>query len=126
MKWMPVIAVGCCLVLVGGCGKGLHDPVDPGQASAALETALDAWKQGEDHAGLQQRRPPIYFNEPEWKAGKTLVAYQLGAVSLVGRQARCLVKLSLRDHAGKASERQIAYQIDTVPQIVIAREGLGP
>jgi len=32
----------------------------------------------------------------------------------------------LRDQAGKAGEREIGYLIDTTPQVVIAREGLGP
>ena len=35
------------------------------------------------------------------------------------------VKLSLRDRTGKTTEREISYQIDTTPQIVIVRENLG-
>ena len=114
------------LILGAGCGKSLHDPVEPDKASAALQTALDAWKQGEAFGDLQKRNPPIYFNEPEWKAGKQLVSFTLGKPELMGRQARCSVKLSLRDKGGKTTERQISYQIDTTPQVVIARENLGP
>ena len=113
------------LLLVVGCGKSLHDPVDPDQASAVLQTALTAWKQGEDFDELQHRNPPIYFNEPEWKAGKKLLSFTAGKVAMMGRQARCSVKLSLRDRAGKVTEREISYQIDTTPRVVIARENLG-
>ncbi len=122
-----VLAVAVCsLAIHAGCGKGFDDPVSPDKAGAALETALAAWKQGEAFGELQQRSPPIYFNEPEWKAGKKLLAFKAGKVELMGRQARCSVKLSLRDPAGNASEREISYQIDTTPRVVIVREQLGP
>jgi hypothetical protein len=124
---MSAWAVGvCCLALVAGCGKGIPDPVDPDQAGAVLRTALDAWKQGAAHGDLQNRSPPIYFNEPEWRAGKQLTDFKVGKVSLMGRQGRSSVKLSLRDKAGQVTEREISYLIDTAPQAVITREGLGP
>jgi len=114
------------LALLVGCGKNFDDPVNPDKASTVLETALAAWKQGEGYGALQQRDPPIYFNEPEWKAGKKLLSFKTGKVELMGRQARCSVKLSLQDKEGKTIERQISYQIDTTPRVVIARENLGP
>jgi hypothetical protein len=113
------------LALVAGCGKPLDEPVDLDRASAVLHAALDAWKQGERYGDLQNRDPPIYFNEPEWRAGKKLVSFKAGKVELMGRQGRCLVRLSLRDREGKATERDISYQIDTTPRIVIVREHLG-
>jgi len=125
MKRLAFVVPIYLLILVAGCGKSLHDPVDPDKASAVLQTALEAWKQGEAFGHLQQRTPPIYFNEPEWKAGKQLVSFAAGKVEPMGRQARCLVKLSLRDRTGKTTEREISYQIDTTPQVVIVRENLG-
>lgn len=122
-----VVLLCCCLVVpLPGCGKTLDEPVDSGRAGEVLNTVLDAWKQGEDHAGLAKRQPPIYFNEPEWAAGKKLLKYEAGPVTLAGRQGRCSVKLTLQDSAGKVTERAIGYQIDTTPQVVIAREALGP
>jgi hypothetical protein len=124
---MPALAFGgCCLALMVGCSKTLDDPVDPNEARAVLQTALDAWKQGESYGDLQKRTPPIYFREPEWEAGKKLVTFKAGKVDLMGRQGRCSVKLSLLDKAGKATEREISYLIDTTPQVVIVRENLGP
>jgi hypothetical protein len=121
------VALGVVLAaLVAGCSKTIDDPVNPDEAAAVLHAALEAWQQGESHDALAKRRPPIYFNEPEWRAGKKLVTFETGKVELLGRQGRCLVKLSLRDKDGKETQRSISYQIDTTPQVVIAREGLGP
>jgi hypothetical protein len=123
----PLLALGICFLgPVLGCGKTLDAPVDPDQASAVLRTVLEAWKQGDGYGELQKRNPPMYFNEPEWKAGKKLMAFKTGKVELMGRQGRCLVKLTLKDQAGTTAERQISYQIDTTPMVVIARENLGP
>ena len=119
----------CCALLVAllpGCGKSIDKPVDTDKAAEVLNTAFDAWKQGEKCGELARRRPPIYFNEPEWEAGKKLLAYEAGPVTLTGRQGRCSVKLTLQDSAGKVIERVIGYQIDTTPTMVIAREALGP
>jgi hypothetical protein len=117
---------GCCLALALGCGGKLDPPVDTDQASAALAEALDAWKQGDEYGSLGQRQPPIYFREPEWEAGKKLLAFRAGRVDLLGRQGRCSVSLSLRDRSGKVTERGVRYLIDTTPQVVIVREELGP
>jgi hypothetical protein len=115
----------CCLALLG-CAKQLDEPVDPGRAGEVVNTAFDAWKQGEAHGELAKRQPPIYFNEPEWAAGKKLVKYEAGPVTLSGRQGRCTVRLTLRDGAGKVTERAIGYQVETTPTMVITREAMGP
>jgi hypothetical protein len=112
--------------LLLGCGKTLDEPVEPGKAAEVLTTAFDAWKQGAGHGELARRQPPIYFKEPEWEAGKKLLKYELGPVTLTGRQGRCSVKVTLQDGAGKQTERVIGYQIDTTPTMVITREALGP
>jgi hypothetical protein len=91
-----------------------------------VTTALEAWKQGERYGDLARRRPPIYFNEREWESGKKLLRYEPGPVTLIGRQGRCSVKLTLADSSGKVTERVIGYQIDTTPNLVITREALGP
>lgn len=116
----------CCLALLPGCGNTIDKPVDTGKAAEVLTTAFDAWKQGDKYGELARRQPPIYFNEPEWEAGKKLVAYEAGPVSLAGRQGRCSVKLTLQDGAGKVTKRAIGYQIETTPKLVITREALGP
>lgn len=114
-------------VLAAGCGttSELPPPVDPADAGRELTTAFDAWKKGEPHASLLAKTPPVVFAEPLWEGGTRLLGYELGAVELHGRQARCTVKLSLQEKSGKQYERKIGYQIDTTPRVVIAREGLG-
>jgi len=117
----------CCLVaMLAGCRKPLEDPVDPARAGEVVNTAFEAWKQGGKYGELAKRQPPIYFNEPEWESGKTLLKYEPGPVTLTGRQGRCSVKMTLQDGAGKVTERTIGYQIDTTPTMVITREALGP
>jgi hypothetical protein len=119
--------LACCFLLLPlGCGSTLDKPVDTAQAAEVVTTACEAWKQGESYGALQQRQPPIYFNEREWELGKKLVNFEVGPVTLVGRQGRCSVKLTLQDKTGKVTERVIGYQIDTTPAVVITREALGP
>ena len=114
------------LLCLAGCRGSAPAPASPDTARQALEQALSAWTQGSPVGDLEKQDPPIYFNEPEWKAGKKLVSFTPGKVELMGRQARCSVKLSLRDKDGRTTQREISYQIDTVPQVVIVREDLGP
>ena len=114
------------LVAAGCGGTPVDPPVNTADAGTQLRAALDAWKAGEPHDGLAGKSPPIIFPEPLWKDGARLLAYEMGEVGLNGRQGRCTVRLSLRLKDGKAVERKISYQIDTVPQVVIVREALGP
>jgi hypothetical protein len=125
MTKRSALVVGLCL-LAAGCGRKLDPPVEPGQAGEVLRVALDAWKNGEPYKALEKREPPIYFAEREWEAGKKLVSYQPGEVTLVGRQGNCKVKLTLQDKEGNTQQREIGYQIDTIPRVVIVREMLGP
>jgi hypothetical protein len=63
---------------------------------------------------------------PSQKPAKKLVTFEAGRVELIGHRGRCAVKLLLRDKNGMETERIISYQIDTTPQGVIGRQGLGP
>ena len=116
----------CSLALALGCGQTPEPAVDPNEAGKVLQVALESWKKGESYGTLQQRQPPIYFNEREWEAGSKLENFQAGPVDLMGRQGRCKVKLSIRDKAGKVADRDVTYLIDTVPKAVIVREMMGP
>jgi hypothetical protein len=128
MRKTAVLAVALCgLLAAAGCGgRRLEPPVEPGQAGEVLRAAFDAWKNGEPYGALDTHDPPIYFNEREWEAGKKLVSYEAGPVTLMGRQGRCLVKLTLQDKQGSSTTRAIGYLIDTTPRLVITREALGP
>src|SRR5262245_29846776 len=85
-----------CAVLMAmtGCGKKLPDPADPNAGREALTLALNTWKNGGSQEELQNRNPAVYFNEPEWQAGKKLVRYEIkGQLEPFGRQLRANVLL---------------------------------
>jgi len=120
-------AITLTVLASAGCGTTSELPptVDLADAGRELTAALDAWKKGEPHASMTAKAPPVVFSEPLWEGGTRLLSFELGAVELHGRQARCTAKLALQEKSGKQYERKIGYQIDTTPRVVIAREGLG-
>jgi hypothetical protein len=120
-----VATIACALALFAGCGQEVPKPIDLADAGRQLDAVLKAWKEDRPHASLATGDPAIIFTEPLWENGTRLLAYEVGAVELQGRQGRCTAKLTLRDKDGKQYERKIGYQIDTVPRVVIVREGLG-
>jgi hypothetical protein len=120
---LATLALGLGLLI--GCGQDVPPAVDVGDAGRQLDAVLKAWKAGQPHASLAAGHPPIVFTEPLWEGGTRLLSYQIGKVELHGRQGRCTAKLSLQGKDGKQYERDIGYQIDTVPRVVIVREGLG-
>ena len=114
-----------CAVLMAmtGCGKKLPDPADPNAGREALTLALNTWKNGGSQEELQNRNPAVYFNEPEWQAGKKLVRYEIkGQLEPFGRQLRANVLLSVQDKNGATKDMTIPYQVDTHEVVVIARE----
>jgi hypothetical protein len=122
-RFAPNLLLLACLFMVG-CRESTP-PVNTDDAGTHLKTALEAWKAKQEYGSLQQQTPAIVFNEPLWRDGVILLDYTLGDVELHGRQGRCSVKVSLQQKDGTKTERKIGYQIDTIPAIVIVREGLG-
>jgi hypothetical protein len=111
------------LLCLAGCRGSAPAPASPDTARQALEQALSAWTQGSPVGDLEKQDPPIYFNEPEWRAGKRLMRYQLkGDLQPFGRQLKGTVLLSFKDGQGKAEEREVRYQIDTHDVVVITRD----
>ncbi len=121
-----LVVTALVLVLAGGCGPKVPEPVDLNDAGHKLSEVLQAWKEERPYDSLAGGNPPVVFNEPLWQNGTRLLAFELGKVELEGRQGRCTAKLKLQSKEGKQYERNIGYQIDTVPRVVIVREGLGP
>ena len=122
----PALGLALALALSGGCGQEVPPAVDVGEAGRQLDAALKAWQDEKPHESLAAASPPVVFTEPLWENGTKLITYEIGPVELHGRQGRCTAKLTLRGKDGKQYERKIGYQIDTVPRVVIVREGLGP
>jgi len=106
-----------------GCGGKLPDPADANVGKDALVLALDTWVKNGSREELQNGKPPIYFNEPEWQAGTRLIRYEIkGDLTPFGRQLRANVLLSLQDKNGAKKDVTIPYQVDTHEVVVIARE----
>lgn len=127
MYCMRFAALGCLSLALAGCNRSnVPEPVNTDEAGKRLTEALEAWRGGEEYGALARRSPPVIFTEPLWEAGTRLLDFELGPVELHGRQGRCTARLTLQDMDGQRRERSIGYLIDTTPNVVIVREGLGP
>lgn len=120
-----LLSISFVLCVAIGCNKAGDPPVETSEAAERLSEVLQAWKGMKSYESMIQRSPPIYFNEVLWREGNILLEFEVGEVTLHGRQGRCTVRLFLQGKDGKQFERKIGYQIDTTPNIVIVREGLG-
>jgi hypothetical protein len=110
------------LLTMAGCSAEhkLPPPADAEQARAGLAAALEAWKQDESPDLLQQRDPPIYFNDMAWRAGQQLKRYEVSpAIERVGQSLAFSATLILQDQNGRQVRRQALYIIDTGAAIVI-------
>lgn len=110
------------LVAAAGCGQGLPPAADPGRARAALQTSLEAWKEGQSPDALRARSPAIYFNDDAWKADTRLADYAIRSEAANGQGWRCDVQLTLQAGDGQTRDRLASYQIDTDPEIVIVEQ----
>lgn len=106
--------------LLAGCSRSLPEKADPDKARAWLQTALDAWKNGDPPENLAKGSPAIFFNDPRYKAGQKLTAYQLEeAHDFHGQSARINATLTLQAKDGAATEKKTAYLIDIGNGVVI-------
>ena len=110
------------LCLLNGCGGGLGPDADSDTGGKALETALDAWKNGKSQDELAKASPSIIMNEDEWRVGKHLLEFKVEESAMAGRQLRSRVRIKLQDKDGKTHEQKAIYIIDTTPRIVIVRD----
>lgn len=117
------LLLACGTALLAGCGGGLAENVNPDQAGKALQTALDAWKDGKTPKDLEGFDPSIVMNESDWSTGNRLLEFKKAdAGALDGRQVRWVVQIKLQDKSGKVSDRKATYIIDTIPRTVIVRD----
>jgi len=111
------------VVLLVGCGGPAHSQSDLDRAKAALEIALDSWKQGEVAAKLRSRPEPITFVDDDQKTGHKLVAYEWDGTGATDREMiRFTVKLSVQDRKGKKMERSTTYAVALKNPIAIGRD----
>lgn len=112
--------VGLALAAAGCGGGSLPPTADADQARAALVVALDTWRDGGAADALTGRTPPVYFNDPKYRAGQKLVGYKLDADHAPhGQSVRISGQLTLLQPDGTTKDRRAAYLIDTTPAVVI-------
>lgn len=121
MKWLRLALVASALT-VGGCGASLPPVANGERARAALQATLDAWRDGATDESLQKRKPPIFVNEPDWRTGRKLASYELGAGERHGQSWRCEVQLTFADDASGGAPTAARYLVDTDPSTVVVRE----
>jgi len=115
----PILAA--CLFALLGCSPPAA-PADPEKARTALRAALEAWAEGEKMDSLLGRSPAIHVADEDWQKGWTLKKFDIAAQDeQLGQQRRIGVKLSLNSPQGKAVDKQVRYEIDTSPKLVIVR-----
>jgi hypothetical protein len=125
MSLMNVLRAGAAILATAaivGCGGAEPTVADPQRAKAALQTALDAWRQGETESSLQQASPAIHVNDPEWRAGKQLVEYRIEAEQPMGYSYRYDVVLTVKASQAQPKQQQVSYTVDTDPALVVVRD----
>lgn len=118
LLWWTVALVA----FVAGCGEPMPPSADPQRAEAALKTALDAWRRGDEPQALQAQTPPIHVSDTEWSNGAELKEYEIKSGQAAGLGWRCEVVLKVKDASGRTREHQASYRIDTDPAIVVVHE----
>jgi hypothetical protein len=112
------------LVLLGAVGCGTPQPTaaDPNRAKAALQAGLEAWQEGGTEKSLKEGSPVIYFNDPVWRSGKQLGAYQIQSEQENGLSWRYEVELSMQGEGGRTVKQLASYTVDTDPALVVVRD----
>lgn len=124
-KAMALVFVAYASALAAGCSSGPRraGPVDAGLARESLRKALESWKNGEQPNGLRDASPSITIQDMDWRAGYTLVTYEiLGDDKEDAANLHCPVRLTLRDQQGREVKKQVTYVIGTDPVITVFRE----
>jgi hypothetical protein len=119
--WTPLVGI---LLFITGCNGQNHVPpavADSNTAKSALETALEAWKQGSSTRDLAEKTPPIVVADEDWQANAKLIDFQLmPGEETTGVSIRWPVRLTLSSGAGRKTIDAV-YVIATSPAIHIAR-----
>jgi hypothetical protein len=105
---------------VTGCRQSLPEKADPDRARQALQASLDVWQKRQPDSTLTGADPPIYFNDPRYRAGARLSAYRLeDGHEFHGQSARISAVLTLEQKESGAKEKKVTYLVDISRAVVI-------
>jgi hypothetical protein len=106
-----------------GCAPSAATPSDPEDGRKALQTALDAWKEGATPDALAKRSPSIHVADGDWNSGMHLDGYKADERGvLVGSDLNYKVVLELKDAKGKGVTKNAVYAVSTHPQLLVLRQ----
>jgi hypothetical protein len=112
-------------VLALGCTDSGPDerPADPTLARKALQTSLEAWRDGRSPASLHEQQPPIRVDDEDYMTGFRLESYQVNdSAREVGNSLAYRVALTLKDCKGKPRKKAVVYCVATHPFLSVARQ----
>jgi|GEM_PF-2471781 len=109
-------------VALPGCSSSSAHSVQPDRARVALETALDAWKQGQSLEAFERSGSSMVVQDLDWSAGAKLVGHQLlDDGQPADANLRVNVRLTL-EKKGKPVEKTVRYLVTTSPSVTIFRD----
>lgn len=110
------------LLAIAGCGDA-PAASDPDAARAALEAALEAWKEGGTPASLLERSPAVHVADYRWEAGYALQGYAIAeSAADSGFDRRYPVELRLKTPRGRPSREKAVYNVSTSPSLTVVRD----
>lgn len=117
---MAVALLGA--VVLAGC-SGPGETVLAGSEEDAMEVltaALDAWKAGQQPDSLRDESPPMYVKDVDWKAGRTLKAFEARETPREnGGEWRVRAVLILEGGGLPEEQKQVAYSVTTETKAIV-------
>jgi hypothetical protein len=96
-------SLSCSALLIlggGGCGSGGAALPSDDVARAALEAALETWRDGGKPGTLAGTEPPVEVHDTPWAQGAKLESFVILRAESSGAEKRFAVRLSLAKPAG--------------------------
>ena len=119
---LAAVATICCPAILTSCTPTTLAPVQTDVAEAALEAALDSWKEGKKPDDLNEEKPPIICQDVDWLAGAKLLSYSVQPdPEKKDSTMYAKVKLSLEAADGKKTEKNVTYMVGTDPKLTVFR-----
>ena len=104
LSWILLV-----LAAVSGCGSGNAPLPSASEAKAALQAALDAWKEGKPASSLVEAKPSIQAVDHDWTVGKVLDAYVIGDEQAGEGSKTFPVTLTLKGASGPVDVRYMIF-----------------
>ena len=102
------------LAATSGCGGG-NAPLPSGsEARTALQTALDAWKDGKSASSLVDGKPTVQAVDHDWAAGLALDAYVIGDEQSGDGNKTFTVSITLKGSSAPTDARYMIFGRDPI------------